>query len=121
MLSKISPELASTHSPPMSILYSRTSSAFGASISWPCICLSSFNVLLRRPHVRSGFAATHTPNLPLFAIQPVEFCALCRGCLVPRLTRASNLLVLKTLFEISDLWQPDKGRELPKRQQPIFR
>src|SRR5215212_10262875 len=62
MLSQISPELASTHSPLMSILYSRTSSAFGVSISWPCICLSSFNVLLGRPPVRSGSVATHTPK-----------------------------------------------------------
>src|SRR5215217_1208392 len=82
--------------------------------------------------VRSGFAATHTPKptavchiigrvLRLVPRLPCAEAALCRGCLVPRLTRASNLLVLKTLFEISDLRQPYKGRELPKRQQPIFR
>ncbi len=33
MLSKVLPERASTHSPPMSILYSRTSSDFAVSIS----------------------------------------------------------------------------------------
>src|SRR3712207_2784986 len=39
MLSKVLPERASTHSPPMSILYSRTSSEVGASTS--CLAISS--------------------------------------------------------------------------------
>jgi hypothetical protein len=36
--------------------------------------------------------------------------------LVLRLTRASNLLVPKTRFEIPDLRQPNKVSELSKRQ-----
>jgi hypothetical protein len=38
---------------------------------------------------------------------------------VPRLTRVSNLLILKTLFKLSDLRHPDKVRELLERQQLI--
>ena len=37
----------------------------------------------------------------------------------PRLTRVSNLLILKTLFKLSDLRHPDKVRELLERQQLI--
>jgi hypothetical protein len=39
--------------------------------------------------------------------------------LVPRLKRVSNLFILETLFELSDLRHPDKVRELLERQQLV--